>query len=85
MLVDESKEVEKLSESPEKDNNRLFEKCILRVGKDRYLYSHILIGYAYLILLRKLEFNLLEKCERLNAPIIDKNIKRNLKKKHNCI
>lgn len=76
MLVDESKEVEKLSESPEKDNNRLFEKCILRVGKDRYLYSHILIGYAYLILLRKLEFNLLEKCERLNAPIIDKNIKK---------
>lgn len=76
MIVDETKKVGKLSETPEKDNNRIFEKCILKVGEDRYLYSHILIGYAYLILLRKLEFNLLEKCEGLNAKIIDKKIKK---------
>ena len=76
MIVDETKKVGKLSESPEKDNNRIFEKCIMKVGEDRYLFSHILIGYAYLILLRKLEFNLLEKCEGLNSKIIDKKIKK---------
>ncbi len=76
LLIDDNKEVIKSMESPEKDANRIFEKCILKVGKDRYLYSNVLLGYAYFILLRKLEFNLLEKCAEPNAKIIDKKIKK---------
>lgn len=80
MLVDETKKVDKFVESPEKDSNRLFERCILKVGNDRYLYSHILMGYAYAVLLRKLEFNLLEKCKGMNASIIDKKVKKKFEK-----
>lgn len=76
MLVDERKRIEKKSETPEKDENRIFEKCILRVGEDRYLYSQVLMGYAYFILLRKLQFNLHAKCESANAQIIHGKIKK---------
>lgn len=81
LILDETKTIEKLSESPEKDNNRIFEKCILKIGEDRYLYSSVLMFYAYVILLRKLEFNLLKRCEKLNAEIIEKKIKKNFEEK----
>lgn len=76
LCINDSKIIEKLSLPPDRDDNRIFEKCIMKIDENRFLYSHVLIGYAYSILLRKLEFNLLEGCRRLNAEIIDKKVKK---------
>lgn len=74
LCIDECKMVGNC-DFPEKDENRIFEKCILKIDKDRYLYSQILLGCAYLILERKLMFNLLEECKGINERIIRKKIK----------
>lgn len=75
LCIDESKKNEKRYAFPERDENRIFEKCILQIDKDRYLYSQVLMGYAYKILERKLIFNLLEECKGLNERIIRKKVK----------
>lgn len=75
LCIDESKRIEKRYDSPEKDENRIFEKCILKIDKDRYLYSQVLMLYAYKTLERKLIFNLLEGCSGLNESIIRKKVK----------
>jgi hypothetical protein len=75
LCMDESKKNEKKYDSPEKDKNRIFEKCILKIDEDRYLYSQVLMGYAYRILERKLMFNMLEGCKGVNECIVRKKIK----------
>lgn len=75
LCVDEYKKYEKRYDSPEKDENRIFEKCILKIDEDRYLYSQVLMGYAYRILERKLMFNMLEGCKGVNERIVRKKIK----------
>lgn len=75
LCIDEYKRYEKRYDSPEKDENRIFEKCILRIDEDRYLYSQVLMGYSYIILERKLMFNMLEGCKGVNESIIRKKIK----------
>ena len=75
LCIDESKINKKRYDSPEKDENRIFEKCILRIDEDRYLYSQVLMGYAYRILERKLMFNMLPECKGVNERIVRKKIK----------
>lgn len=65
---------------PEKDSNRVFEKCIMQHGDDLYLYSYIMIGFAYIILSRKLKFNLIDGCKKSNSKIIEKKIKNEFEK-----
>lgn len=59
---------------PMKDDNRIFEKCIVRAG-ELYLYSHVLVIYACDILKRKLAFNTLDRCRKVNSNIIEKRVK----------
>ena len=76
LCINDSKIIEKLSLPLDRDDNRIFEKCIMKIDENRFLYSHVLIGYAYSILLRKLGFNLLEDCRQTNSEIINKKIKK---------
>lgn len=76
LCINDSKSIEKLSLPPDRDDNRIFEKCIMKIDENRFLYSHVLIGYAYSIILHKLEFNLLEGCRSVNSEIIDKKVKK---------
>lgn len=75
LCIDENKKYQRRYDSPEKDENRIFEKCILKIDEDRYLYSQVLMQYAYVILERKLMFNMLERCKGVNERIIRKKIK----------
>ncbi|HBE8148576.1 hypothetical protein ACE5LJ_16560 [Clostridioides difficile] len=80
LTITKSIEYDKLK-SMENYSNRILEKAFININNCNisiYMFSYIILLHSYEILIRKLVYNLLPKCKKINSKIIEREIKNNL-------
>lgn len=83
LTIENSVESQRIFDSLESYSNRIFEKSFFRIGmenndSDLYLFSYPLLLHSYEMLRRKLIYNIIPECKKLNSRIIQKYCKNEL-------